>query len=176
MLLRFAATVLAALASGFACASMAPAHADPTFHGTYRLDFDGAQLTIDGKARPVPNTSATYTVNSSCAEDGCSANAVLLNTTDKEAVSAHNPDLTLQFAEGAWKLSLPYDSICEEGGERNQLLTWSLTPQAGPDVLTGYRIVANTGHACVGDEPGPFAQPMTATRVGQPAPGIPPML
>jgi hypothetical protein len=163
--------VLTTLVGGFALASLAPAHADATLQGTYRVDFDGAHRTIAGAARPVADTSATYSITSSCGEDGCIARATLLNTTDQEAVSAHNPDLTLQFADGAWKLSLPYDSQCEGVGERNQLLTWSLTP-AGGDALTGYRIVANIGHACAGDEVGPFSQPMSVTRVGQQAPGV----
>jgi hypothetical protein len=175
MLVRSAATALAVMVGGFACASLTPAHADPALQGTYKLNFDGAHRTINGAPKPVADTSATYNFTSSCTDDGCNTRAVLLNTTDLEAVSAHNPDLTLQFLDGAWKLSLPYDSPCEEGGERNQLLTWSLTPQAGTDVLTGFRIVATPGHACAGDEPGPFTQPMTATRVGKPAAGVLPM-
>ncbi|MDT5093897.1 MAG: serine/threonine protein kinase, bacterial [Mycobacterium sp.] len=174
MLVGKVATTIA-LIGALACVAQAQAHADPpVLHGTYRLDFDGASRTINGVASPAANTSATYTFNSSCAEEGCTASAVLLNATDKEAVSAHNPDLTLEFVDGAWKLSLPYDSQCEEVGERNQLLTWSLTPQ-GSDVLTGYRIVATPGQACKGDDVGPLSQPMTATRVGTTAPGVLPM-
>ncbi len=161
---------------GFALASMAPAFgADPGLDGTYRLDFHGAQRTINGAASPTVDTTATYSFTSSCTGDSCVVHAVLLNTTDTEAVSAHNPDLTLQFVEGVWQLSLPYDSPCEEGGDRNQLLTWSLTPQGGSDTLTGTRTVATIGHSCIGDEAGPLSQPVTATRTGKPAPGILPM-
>ncbi|MDT5009922.1 MAG: hypothetical protein QOH57_1539 [Mycobacterium sp.] len=174
MFIRSAATALAVFA-GFVIASAAPAQADPALEGTYKVVFDGAHRTIDGKPNPIADTSTTYTFTSSCAEDGCTARGVLLNSTDREAVSAHNPDVTLQFLDGAWQLSLPYDSQCEEVGERNQLLTWSLTPQAGADVLTGFRVVATPGRACKGDDTGPLAQPMTATRVGDRAPGILPM-
>ena len=174
MLVRTAATALAVVGA-FVVASPPPAHADTALQGTYKLDFDGAHLTINDKPSPAPDTSASYSFTSSCSGDGCVTRATLLNTNDLESVSAHNPDLTLQFLDGAWKLSLPYDSPCQEGGERNQLLTWSLSPQPGTDVLTGFRIVATTGHGCVGDEPGPFVQPMTATRVGKPAPGVLPM-
>jgi hypothetical protein len=164
----------AALVGGVTLASLAPAHAEPLLNGTYRLDFVGAQRTINGAPSPTADTSATYTFVSSCAEDGCVAQAILLNSTDKEPVSAHSPDLKLHFTDGAWQLSLPYDSRCGVLGdsERNQLLTWSLTPQGGTDSLTGYRIVATVGASCPGDDPGPLSQPMTATRVGNPAPGI----
>jgi hypothetical protein len=173
MFARSAATAVAALVGGVALASMTPAHAEPLLNGTYRLDFVGAQRKINDALSPTADTSATYTFASSCGDDGCVAQAVLLNTTDREAVSAHNPDLKLKFVDGAWQLSLPYESQCELAGapQRNQLLTWSLTPQGGTDTLTGYRIVA-TLNACAGDEPGPMSQPMTATRVGNAAPGI----
>lgn len=170
--------VRSAVAAFFAGAVVWPAvayAADPVLDGTYRLDFDGANRTLNGAASPTTNTSATYSFTSSCGGDGCVAHAILLSANDTEAVSAHNPDLTLQFLDGAWQLSLPYDSPCEEGGSRNQLLTWSLTPQGGADVLSGFRIVATVGNACAGDAPGPLAQPMTATRVGKPAPGVLPM-
>jgi serine/threonine-protein kinase len=149
--------------------------ADPALDGTYRFDFDGAHQTYNGGLVPAANTSATYTFSTSCAGEGCIARGVLLNTTDKEAVSAHNPDVTLQFVNGAWQLSLPYDSPCPEGDERNQLLSWSLTPQGGNDVLSGSRTVATVGHACSGDAAGSMSQPMTATRVGSAAPGLLPM-
>lgn len=174
MLVRSA--VAAGLFIGAAVAPTAVAHAaDPVLDGTYRLDFDGANRSINGAASPTANTSATYTFTSSCSGDGCVARAMLLSSNDTEAVSAHNPDLTLRFTDGAWQLSLPYDSPCEEGGSRNQLLTWSLTPQVGSDVLAGFRVVATVGNACAGDESGPLAQPMTATRVGTAAPGVLPM-
>jgi hypothetical protein len=143
--------------------------------GTYRLDFDGANRTISGAPSATPNTSATYSFTSSCGADGCVAYATLLNTNDTEAVSAHNPDLTLNFADGAWHLSLPYDSPCEVGGSRNQLLSWSLTPQGGSDVLSGNRTVATVGGSCPGDDAGAMSQPITATRVGTAAPGALPM-
>ena len=174
MLARSAAAAAAALGS-FAFASAAPALADdPVLDGTYRLDFDGANRTINGAPSPTANTSATYSFTSSCAPTGCVARAILLNTTDTEAVSAHNPDLTLQFVDGTWQLSLPYDTSCEDGSTRNQLLTWSLTPQAGADTLKGSRTVA-TLVPCPGDEPGPLSQAMTANRVGSAAPGVLPM-
>jgi hypothetical protein len=174
MFARSIAIAAAALAAGVALTSVTPAYAEPLLNGTYRVDFVGAQRTINGAPNPTTDTSATYTVASSCGDDGCVAQAVLLNTTDKEPVSAHNPDLRLKFADGAWQLSLPYDSRCGVfgDGERNQLLTWSLTPQNGTDALSGYRIVATVGASCPGDEPGPLSQPMTATRVGNAAPGI----
>src|SRR5581483_4438698 len=175
MLARSAVTAASVVLVGFVVASVTPAHADPALNGTYRLDFDGAHRTINGVPRPTPNTSATYTFTSSCTDNGCVAYATMLNSTDTEAVSAHNPDLTVQFTDGSWTVSLPYDSPCEGSGERNQLLNWTLTPQPGADTLTGSRIVANVGNSCPGDEPGPLAQPMTATRVGEPAPGILPM-
>ena len=173
MLVRSSVAVAAIL---FCAASTASAYAaDPVLNGTYRLDFDGQHRTINGAASPTANSSATYTFTSSCAESGCIARAILLSSNDLEPVSAHNPDLTLQFTDGAWQLSLPYDSPCEDGATRNQLLTWSLTPQAGTDVLSGFRIVATTGGSCAGDQVGPLAQPMTATRVGSAAPGVLPM-
>jgi hypothetical protein len=174
MFARSTAIAATALAGGLTLASMAPAHAEPLLQGTYRFDFVGAQRTINGAPNPTVDTSARYSVTSSCTDDGCIARAILLSTNDTEAVSAHNPDLTLHFADGAWQLSLPYDSRCGVFGdsERNQLLTWSLTPQGGTDTLTGYRIVATVGASCPGDETGPLSQPMTATKVDKPAPGI----
>jgi hypothetical protein len=175
MFARSPALAATALLGGVTLASMAPAHAEPLLDGTYRLDYVGAQRTINGAPNPTTDTSANYSFTSSCAgEEGCVANAILLNTTDREAVSAHNPNLTLKLVDGAWQLSLPYDSRCGVFGdsERNQLLTWSLTPQGGTDALSGYRIVATVGNACPGDEPGTLSQPMTATRVGSSAPGI----
>lgn len=177
-----AAGLLAAAVVGtFALASIAPAHGtDPALDGTYRFDFHGAQQTYNGGPLSTGDTTSTYSFVSSCADDGCVAKGVLLNSTDKEAVSAHNPDVTLRFADGAWQMSLPYDSPCYLGDSdaadsRNQLLTWSLTPQGGNDVLVGTRTVATIGRSCVGDSTGTLSQAMTATRVGTPAPGIAPM-
>src|SRR4051812_47738150 len=170
-----AAAAAAVLVGGLAVSPTAPAGADPALDGTYRLDFDGAQRTIAGGPSPIANTYATYSFTSPCTGDGCTADGVLLSSTDTEAVSAQNPDITLQFVNGAWQLSLPYDSPCEGGGERNQLLSWVLTPQSGTDVLAGTRTVATVGNACAGDEPGPLSQPLTATRVGTAAPGVLPI-
>jgi serine/threonine-protein kinase len=176
MLVRFGA-LATALTLG-ALASVPSAHADdPVLDGTYRLDFDGAHRMINGAASPTGNTSATYSFTSSCGDSGCVADAVLLSTTDTEPVSAHNPNLKLQFTDGSWQVSVPYDSTCSYGGggERNQLLSWSLTPQGGNDVLAGTRTVATVGDSCPGDAPGPLSQTMTATRVGSRAPGVLPM-
>jgi hypothetical protein len=175
MFARSVALAAMALAGGVTLASMAPAQAEPLLNGTYRLDYVGAQRTINGAPNPTTDTSARYNFTSSCTDEGCIARAVLLSTNDTEAAFAHNPDLTLHFADGAWQFSLPYDSQCGRGDIRNQLLTWSLTPQGGTDALSGYRIVATVGNSCPGDEPGPLSQPMTATRIGSPAPGILPM-
>ena len=176
------ATGLAAVAvlGSFALASMAPAYgADPLLDGTYRFDFHGAQQTYNGSPLPTGDTTATYTFTSSCTGDDCIANGVLLSSTDREAVSAHNPEVTLHFVDGAWQMSLPYDSPCDQadrtGDSRNQLLTWSLTPQGGNDVLAGTRTVATVGNACAGDATGTLSQAMTATRVGSAAPGVEPI-
>jgi serine/threonine protein kinase, bacterial len=169
-----AALAAVVVAGGLAVAPSAHG-ADPILDGTYRFDYDGAHQTYNGGPVPAANTSATYTFSSSCAGDECIARGVLLNTTDKEPVTAHNPDVTLQFVDGVWQLSLPYDSPCPEGDERNQLLTWSLTPQSGSDALSGSRTVATIGHACTGDAAGTMSQPMTVTRVGSPASGVLPM-
>jgi serine/threonine-protein kinase len=173
---RFAAMVTALLLGALASAPSAHAE-DPVLDGTYRLDFDGAHRMINGAASPTANTSATYSFTSSCGDSGCVADAVLLSATDTEPVSAHNPNLKLQFTDGSWQLSVPYDSTCAigGGGDRNQLLSWSLIPQGGNDVLSGTRTVATVGGSCPGDAPGPLSQAMTATRVGKPAPGILPM-
>lgn len=166
----------AAVVVGFAVAPIAPAYgADPVLDGTYRFDFDGARQTYNGGSLPTANTTARYSFTSSCAGDGCVANGVLLSSTDLEAVSAHNPNVTLQFADAAWQMSLPYDSPCDEGGLRNQLLTWSLAPQDGNQVLSGTRTVATVGHSCMGDATGSLSQAMTATRVDSAAPGVLPM-
>jgi hypothetical protein len=166
----------AAVLGGFALASIAPAHgADPTLDGTYRFDFHGAQQTYNGGPSPTGDTTSTYSFTSSCTGDGCVAKGVLLSSTDREAVSAHNPDVTLRFQDGAWQMSLPYDSFCGEDELRNQLLTWSLTPQGGNDVLVGTRTVATIGHSCAGDATGTLSQSMTATRVGSAAPGVEPI-
>jgi serine/threonine-protein kinase len=173
---RFAAMVTALLLGALASAPSAHAE-DPVLDGTYRLDFDGAHRMINGAASPTANTSATYSFTSSCGDSGCVADAVLLSATDTEPVSAHNPNLKLQFTDGSWQLSVPYDSTCAigGGGDRNQLLSWSLIPQGGNDVLSGTRTVATVGGSCPGDAPGPLSQAMTATRIGKPAPGILPM-
>lgn len=171
-----AAISVVVIVGGFAFASTSPAYGeDPRLDGTYRLDFDGARQTYNGGSLPTADTSSTYSFTSSCTGDGCVANGVLLSSTDREAVSAHNPTVTLQFVDGTWQMSLPYDSPCEQGGSRNQLLTWSLTPQRGSDVLSGTRTVATTGHSCGGDATGSLSQAMTATRVGNAAPGVLPM-
>jgi serine/threonine protein kinase, bacterial len=164
------AVAVAVLVGGLAVSL--PAGADPGLNGTYRLEYDGAKRMIAGSPSPIANTSATYSFTTRCAGEGCNVDGVLLNATDTEAVSAHNPDITMQFVDGSWQLSLPYDSPCEGGGERNQMLSWVLTPQPGSDALTGTRTVSTVGNSCPGDEPGPLSQPITATRVGTAAPGV----
>lgn len=169
-----AALSAAVIVGGLAVAPAAHG-ADPVLNGTYRFDFVGAQQTHNGAPLPTADTTSTYSFTSTCGDDGCIARGVLLRTTDREAVSAHNPDVKLQFADGAWQMSLPYDSPCEVGDSRNQLLTWYLTPQGGNDVLTGTRTVSTVGNSCPGDDTGALSQAMLVTRVGDPAPGIAPM-
>src|ERR1700686_4070428 len=173
--LRWGAALAAAVIVGGLAVAPSAYAADPVLDGTYRFDFDGAHQTYNGGAVPGAHKFNKYTFSSSRAGERCIARGVLLNTTDKEAVSAHNPDVTLQFVDGVWQLSLPYDSPCPEGDERNQLLTWSLTPQGGNDVLSGTRPVATIGHSGAGDAAGSMSQPMPATRVGSTAPGVLPM-
>jgi hypothetical protein len=176
MLARSLALVTAVVAGGLGLASMAPAHgADPVLDGTYRLDFHGAMQTLNGGPLPTDDTYSRYSFVTSCAEDGCVAMGVLLSSTDREPVSAHNPDVTLRFIDGSWQMSLPYDSPCEGDGSRNQMLTWLLTPQGSNDVLTGSRTVSTVGASCAGDQTGSLSQVMTATRIGSAAPGIAPM-
>ena len=169
------AGVIAGVVTGGLVAAPTAYGADPGLNGTYRFDFVGAQQTHNGAPLPTADTTSTYTFTTSCGGDGCIARGFLLRTTDREAVSAHNPDVKLTFTDGAWQMSVPYDSPCEVGETRNQLLTWYLTPQQGDDVLTGTRTVSTVGNSCPGDDTGALSQAMLVTRVGDPAPGVAPM-
>lgn len=119
-----------------------PMPSAPSFEGTYRFDFDGAQQLAGGELKPTASRTRMYAIRSTCLETGCLATATKLADDNVKRKSDPAVDLVLDYVGGHWQMAYREDSTCNDSSSHGPAVTvWILQPQ--PDgSLTGTSMVA----------------------------------
>ncbi|HEX4558098.1 MAG TPA: hypothetical protein VH166_02685 [Mycobacterium sp.] len=136
--------------------------------GTYRLDFDRTQQTMDGKPSPEDPYARTYAFKSTCSGDGnaCVAVGIRLNDQDPKQ-TAPGGAIVLDYLNGEWVRTYNNTQTCR-GVQVPVLESWSFKPGDGGAPAVGTRRLAFTMAPCTGA----FEQPLTATRTGDVDPAV----
>ena len=154
--------------------SPAPAVAGPVLDGTYRLDYDYANQTVNG----TPTTGGSHVTpwwafRSLCTSTGCVATGAELGETNHQ--EAKGGADVLRFADGHWQ-DTPYLQAGKQCPGTNQTATytqtvsWSWEPQ--PDgTLRGVDTETILTSQC-GDQGNVVRNPFVATRTADVPSGV----
>jgi hypothetical protein len=134
--------------------------------GTYRLDFDRTQQTMDGRPSPEDPYSRTYAFKSACNGNACVATGIRLNDQDPKQ-PAPGGAIVLDYLDGSWVRTYNNTQTCR-GVQVPVLESWSFKPGDGGAPAVGTRRLAFTMAPCAGA----FEQPLTATRTGDVDPAV----
>jgi serine/threonine-protein kinase len=163
-------------------ASVAPAPTDtappqvagPALDGTYRLDFDLQNQTINGTVTGMSAAvSEWWAFRSACTREGCAAaGSQLAESNQQEGTGTTN---VLHFNQGHWQgtptLQAPME--CErtnKTGRDDETRLWSLDPQAD-GTLRGLMIGTILSNGC-GTQGTVYRTPFVARRTGDVAPSV----
>ncbi|WP_156623223.1 hypothetical protein [Mycobacterium sp. 1164966.3] len=160
-----------------ATSSPAPAAAGPVLDGTYRVDYDWAKQTANGKPTTgdpaTAQTSNWWAFRSLCTAAGCVATGSRLADTNHN--QANGGARVLRFADGHWQdtpyLHRPEPCRGTSGTVTDtSSLSWSLEPQ--PDgTLRGVQTETVLTNEC-GNQGTVYETPVVATRTGDVPPSI----
>jgi serine/threonine protein kinase, bacterial len=154
--------------------SPAPHVAGPVLDGTYRLDFDLQNQTINGAVTGLSAAvSEWWAFRSVCTPAGCvAAGSELAESNQQEGTGTTS---VLHFADGHWQgtLTLQAPMDCEKTnkpGHDDETRLWSWDPQ--PDgTLKGLQIGTILSNGC-GTQGTVYRTPFVATRMGDVAPSV----
>jgi serine/threonine protein kinase, bacterial len=154
--------------------SPAPHVAGPVLDGTYRLDFDLQNQTINGTVTGLSAAvSEWWAFRSVCTPTGCvAAGSELAESNQQEGTGTTS---VVHFADGHWQgtttLQAPMD--CEKTnkpGRDDETRLWSWDPQ--PDgTLRGVQVGTILSDGC-GTQGTVYRTPFVATREGDVAPSV----
>ncbi len=152
----------------------APHVAGPVLDGTYRVDFDLRNQTINGKLTGLSvAVSEWWAFHSVCTPAGCAAaGSQLAENNQQEATGTTS---VLHFADGHWQgtPTLQAPMPCErtnKAGRDDETRLWSLDPQAD-GTLRGLVIGTILSNGC-GTQGTVYRTPFVATRTGDVAPSV----
>jgi serine/threonine-protein kinase len=152
----------------------APQVAGPVLDGTYRLDFDLQNQTINGMVTGNPTAvSEWWAFRSVCTSAGCAAaGSELADNNQQEGTGTTS---VLHFEDGHWQgtLTLQAPMPCHrtnQPGQDDETRLWSWDPQAG-GTLRGLQIGTMISNGC-GDQGTVYRTPFVATRTGDVAPSV----
>lgn len=159
--------------------STVPPAPGPVLDGTYRLDYDNADQTVDGEATSSDAQKETHwsAFRSSCTSTRCVATGGGLSDNNRQEPSGHAKEV-LQFIDGRWS-DTPYlqdPQPCEStyngppgtipGGNATDVATTGLSLEPQPDgTLRGIATHTVIDNGC-GEQGEVFKTPVVATRVG----------
>ncbi len=152
----------------------APHVAGPVLDGTYRLDFDLQNQTINGTVTGLgAAVSQWWAFRSVCTPSGCvAAGSELAESNQQEATGTTS---VVHFADGHWQgtttLQAPMD--CEKTnkpGRDDETRLWSWDPQPN-GTLNGLQIGTILSNGC-GTQGTVYRTPFVATRTGGVAPSV----
>jgi serine/threonine-protein kinase len=147
----------------------------PTLDGTFRVDFDFANQTVNGApgTDPFPKESHWWAFRSSCTSTRCvAAGAQLVDVNQQEATGVAN---VVQLTDGRWRDTpnvqppLPCSNGNESGGDW-EVIGWSFEPQAD-GTLTGAQTATIVSNEC-GRQGKVYRTPLVLTRIGDVAPTV----
>ncbi|WP_118915755.1 hypothetical protein [Mycobacterium shigaense] len=140
----------------------------PVLEGTYRLDFDLQNQTVDGQQTSLgAPVSEWWAFRSVCTPTGCAAvGSQLADSNQQEATETTS---VVRFTEGQWRgtptLQSPMD--CETAGKQGQedeTRLWTWDPQTD-GTLRGIQIATVLSNEC-GSQGRVYRTPFVATRLG----------
>jgi len=152
----------------------APHVAGPVLDGTYRLDFDLQNQTINGTVTGLgAAVNEWWAFRSVCTPAGCVASGSELAESNQQEGTGTTS--VLHFADGHWQgtLTLQAPMDCQETnkpGRDDETRLWSWDPQ--PDgTLKGLQIGTILSNGC-GTQGTVYRTPFVATRTGDVAPSV----
>jgi serine/threonine protein kinase, bacterial len=152
----------------------APHVPGPVLDGTYRLEFDLQNQTINGVVTGNPTAvSEWWAFRSACTAAGCAAAGSQLADTNQQATTGTVS--VLRFEDGHWQgtLTLQAPMPCHMAGQQgrdDETRLWSWDPQAG-GTFRGLQIGTMISNGC-GDQGTVYRTPFVATRTGDVAPSV----
>jgi serine/threonine protein kinase, bacterial len=154
--------------------SPAPHVAGPVLDGTYRLDFDLQNQTINGTVTGLgAAVSEWWAFRSVCTPAGCAAaGSELAESNQQEGTGTTS---VVHFADGHWQgtTTLQAPMECEKTnkpGRDDETRLWSWDPQ--PDgTLKGLQVGTILSNGC-GTQGTVYRTPFVATRIGDVAPSV----
>jgi hypothetical protein len=155
--------------------STAPPHvAGPVLDGTYRVDFDLQNQTINGTATGLgAAVSQWWAFRSACTPVGCAAaGSELAESNQQEGTGTTN---VFHFVDGHWQGTTDLQAPMQCDGTNkpvtdDETRLWSLEPQ--PDgTLRGTEIGTILSNEC-GNQGTVYRTPFVATRTGDVAPSV----
>ncbi|MFZ0905821.1 MAG: serine/threonine-protein kinase, partial [Mycobacterium sp.] len=152
----------------------APHVAGPVLDGTYRLDFDLQNQTINGTVTGLgAAVNEWWAFRSVCTPVGCAAaGSELAESNQQEGTGTTS---VLHFADGHWQgtLTLQAPMDCQQTnkpGRDDETRLWSWDPQ--PDgTLKGLQVGTILSNGC-GTQGTVYRTPFVATRTGDVAPSV----
>jgi serine/threonine-protein kinase len=158
--------------------ALAPPAGGPTLDGTYRIDFNYADQTVNGNPTTGDKTTVAswFAFHSLCTSTRCVAVGAGLADNNQQA-PAGGADV-LQFSDGRWQdtPALQVNLPCDLGtGTFAQTATWSLEPQPN-GTLNGIQTATVIDGNC--SNPGSeqsgkaYKTPFVATRTGDAPPAV----
>jgi serine/threonine protein kinase, bacterial len=152
----------------------APHVAGPVLDGTYRLDFDLQNQTINGVVTGLATAvNEWWAFHSVCTPAGCAAaGSELAEANQQEGTGTTS---VLQFVDGHWQgtLTLQAPMDCEKTnkpGHDDETRLWSWNPQAD-GTLNGLQIGTMISNGC-GTQGTVYRTPFVARRMGGVAPSV----
>ena len=152
----------------------APHVAGPVLDGTYRLDFDLQNQTINGTVTGLgAAVNEWWAFHSVCTPAGCAAaGSELAESNQQEGTGTTS---VLHFADGHWQgtLTLQAPMDCQETnkpGRDDETRLWSWDPQSD-GTLKGLQVGTILSNGC-GTQGTVYRTPFVATRTGDVAPSV----
>ncbi len=154
--------------------SAAPPAAGPILDGTYRVDFDLQNQTINGTVTGLgAAVSEWWAFRSTCTQAGCvAAGAQLAESNQQEGTGTTS---VVRFSDGRWQgtptLQAPMEcGRTNKAGRDDETRLWSWAPQAD-GTFRGLTIGTVLSNGC-GTQGTIYRTPFVATRTGDVAPSV----
>jgi serine/threonine-protein kinase len=152
----------------------APRVAGPVLDGTYRVDFDLQNQTVNGAVTgSAAAVNEWWAFRSVCTSAGCAAAGSRLDDANQQETTGTTS--VLHFSDGRWQgtptLQAPMECArTNQAGRDDETRLWSWDPQAG-GALRGLTIGTVLSNGC-GTQGTVYRTPFVATRTGDVAPSV----
>ena len=151
-----------------------PQVSGPVLDGTYRVDFDLQNQTINGTVTGIgAAVSEWWAFRSACTREGCAATGAQLAESNQQEGTGTTS--VLQFRDGHWQgtptLQAPMEcQRTNRAGRDDETRLWSFDPQAD-GTLKGLTVGTILSNGC-GTQGTVYRTPFVARRTGDVAPSV----